>query len=184
MMPLITTGNQPPTSTMGRMMKEAESPAVVNTKADDATACTNTDADSQSGMDVGFVEPSTRKTSGGKHRQSRRWYLVVFLLLVAAAVMAIRVQRRTSQGNIRGKSYDKNNQDIYIDDADLSRTRWPELVGYLGYVAKESLEAKYGDMYNVYLVEYGSGVTKDYRRNRVRIYMDTDERVSQTPAIG
>jgi len=63
------------------------------------------------------------------------------------------------------------------------RTSWPELVGKTGAEAKATIEEENPSL-QVVIVPYGSVVTADYRTDRVRIYVDVEGIVVETPRIG
>lgn len=65
----------------------------------------------------------------------------------------------------------------------LGQTEWPELVDMDAQQAKEKLEQE--TSYRVFLVEAGSMVTMDYRRDRVRIFYSQDtNKVVRVPRVG
>jgi hypothetical protein len=61
---------------------------------------------------------------------------------------------------------------------------WPELIGSLGVDAKAYLEVEYGDQYDIQLVAYGDGVTKDLRYDRIFLFLDQESYVMREPRVG
>jgi Potato inhibitor I family len=64
------------------------------------------------------------------------------------------------------------------------QTTWPELVGLLGVDAKQLLLQRYGDTYNIVIVEFGSYTTKDIRDDRIFLFLDESGRVKTVPRVG
>ncbi|MCI75317.1 protease inhibitor, partial [Trifolium medium] len=60
---------------------------------------------------------------------------------------------------------------------------WPELVGVEGKVAAATIE-KENPSVNAIIVLEGTGVTKDFRRDRVRVWVDKNGIVIEVPKIG
>ncbi|KAH7285683.1 hypothetical protein KP509_33G040800 [Ceratopteris richardii] len=60
---------------------------------------------------------------------------------------------------------------------------WPQLVGLPGEEAKCKILEK-GPELTVVILPEGSGVTKDFRVNRVRIFVDDNGIVTKAPHIG
>ncbi|KAK9991895.1 hypothetical protein SO802_026880 [Lithocarpus litseifolius] len=63
------------------------------------------------------------------------------------------------------------------------KNSWPELVGVQGTVAEATIERENPSV-DAIIVEDGSGVTKDFRCDRVRVWVRTDGTVSKVPVIG
>ncbi|KAJ4704634.1 subtilisin inhibitor-like [Melia azedarach] len=64
-----------------------------------------------------------------------------------------------------------------------SKTTWPELVGSTAEEAEKKIkEEKPGAL--VHVVPPNSFVTMDFRRNRVRLYVDSSGKVERPPSIG
>ncbi|KNA20995.1 hypothetical protein SOVF_047460 [Spinacia oleracea] len=61
---------------------------------------------------------------------------------------------------------------------------WPELVGKDGNEAAGIIKSENCSVKNVVVLPEGSPVTKDYRTDRVRVFVDTCGKVSSTPYIG
>ncbi|XP_066360898.1 subtilisin-chymotrypsin inhibitor-2B-like [Miscanthus floridulus] len=78
----------------------------------------------------------------------------------------------------------------YVDRADVSssaeaerggaKKSWPEVVGLSVEEAKKVILKDKPDA-DIFVLPVGSPVTKDFRPNRVRIFVDT---VAQTPRVG
>ncbi|KAK1568639.1 hypothetical protein Q3G72_027000 [Acer saccharum] len=60
---------------------------------------------------------------------------------------------------------------------------WPELLGAQGVVAAATIERE-NPLVSVEFVPEGSFVTTDFVCNRVRVWVNTDGIVIQTPRIG
>eukprot|EP00891_Asterochloris_glomerata_P002232 jgi/Astpho2/2232/Aster-x0101 len=58
---------------------------------------------------------------------------------------------------------------------------WPEFVGQDGNTAKKAIEK---EGYTAFLVPEGSMMTMDYRTDRVRIHIDSGNKVIKTPKVG
>ena len=81
-----------------------------------------------------------------------------------------------------------NNNNKNIEEGTMTtpakpQKSWPELVGMDGEEAKAKLQELEPEK-NIILVPAGSGVTRDYRPNRIRIFLDKDGKVTRTPIIG
>ena len=63
------------------------------------------------------------------------------------------------------------------------KNSWPELVGANGEVAAATVERENINVDAVVLRE-GTGVTKDFRCNRVRVWVDEQGVVTRAPRIG
>jgi len=89
----------------------------------------------------------------------------------------------TNSTNISNESDGTNSTNIsnFLNE---DMESWPELVGIPGENAEAILNNKYGDTYLIQLVEYGSFVTMDYRTDRIRLYLDVDGNVMNTPEAG
>mmetsp|Transcript_9681 Transcript_9681/g.14397 ORF Transcript_9681/g.14397 Transcript_9681/m.14397 type:complete len:121 (+) Transcript_9681:3-365(+) len=61
---------------------------------------------------------------------------------------------------------------------------WDELVGVPGILAKQLIEADSNGALEISILDEGSFVTSDYRLDRVRIYVLSDEVVSRVPKKG
>jgi hypothetical protein len=64
------------------------------------------------------------------------------------------------------------------------RTDWPELVGETVEQANATIHQMYGDEYAVEVVLYGKPVTGDYRTDRVRLYLNKENKVLKAPNVG
>ncbi len=67
--------------------------------------------------------------------------------------------------------------------ATTTKTSWPELVGMDGEAAKAQLESVEPDK-QVFLVPQNAMMTMDYRKDRVRIFVDSEGKVVRAPKIG
>ncbi len=65
-----------------------------------------------------------------------------------------------------------------------AKQSWPELVGLSGESAKSRILSDRPDIQRVHIIPSGSTVTEDYRLDRVRIYVDQQGKVAQSPCIG
>ena len=65
---------------------------------------------------------------------------------------------------------------------DATKTAWPELVGENGQAAMATIKQATG--FSVQVVPDGAMVTMDFREDRVRIFVDTDENVARPPRVG
>ncbi len=65
-----------------------------------------------------------------------------------------------------------------------AKQSWPELVGLSGESAKSRILSDRSDIKEVEIIPYGSMVTEDYQLDRVRIYVDQQGKVAQSPCIG
>ncbi|CAA6675073.1 unnamed protein product [Spirodela intermedia] len=63
------------------------------------------------------------------------------------------------------------------------KSSWPELVGYLADDAAAIIEDQ-NPLVNVIIVREGTPVTKDYRCNRVRLWVNQHDRIVRVPRIG
>ena len=63
------------------------------------------------------------------------------------------------------------------------KNSWPELIGIDGPEAKAKLEAMEPNK-TIVLVPEGHMVTMDYRTDRIRIFLDSEGKVSRAPIIG
>ena len=63
------------------------------------------------------------------------------------------------------------------------KTSWPELLGVPGVEAKSKILADNPKL-DVIVLPVGSGITKDIRNDRVRVFVDCNEKVAQIPMIG
>ncbi|KMT10314.1 hypothetical protein BVRB_5g120650 [Beta vulgaris subsp. vulgaris] len=63
------------------------------------------------------------------------------------------------------------------------KTQWPELVGENGKEAAKIIEKENPSLHTIVLL-IGSPVTKDYRTDRVRIFVDCKGIVGPIPRIG
>ena len=67
----------------------------------------------------------------------------------------------------------------------VKKSKWPELVGMTGEMAKAQIQTMYGEeTYEIVVLLEGSPVTRDYRFNRIRIFTNTEGIVTTTPVIG
>ncbi|MCL7028602.1 hypothetical protein MKW94_005278 [Papaver nudicaule] len=62
------------------------------------------------------------------------------------------------------------------------KSRWPELVGFNGEVAARIIERQNPNVNTIILPE-GSATTRDFRCDRVWVFVDEAGRVVQTPII-
>jgi hypothetical protein len=64
------------------------------------------------------------------------------------------------------------------------RLRWPELVGMPRTDALEFLQQLYGDTYEIVTVPNGGLITKDFRTDRIILYLDETDKVMSVPGVG
>ncbi|ELU11714.1 hypothetical protein CAPTEDRAFT_21329 [Capitella teleta] len=64
-----------------------------------------------------------------------------------------------------------------------TKEQWPELAGKTGAEAQAAVKADRPDV-EVQVMDEGSPCTMDYRTDRVRIFVNTDGKVSGTPMCG
>ncbi|CAL8989888.1 unnamed protein product [Prunus brigantina] len=63
------------------------------------------------------------------------------------------------------------------------KNRWPELLGAQGTVAEATIERE-NSLVDAQIVLEGTPVTRDFRCDRVRVWVDTDGIVTRVPSIG
>ncbi|KAL6189514.1 hypothetical protein ACLB2K_040906 [Fragaria x ananassa] len=63
------------------------------------------------------------------------------------------------------------------------KSSWPELLGAQGADAKATIESENASVTAVIVLE-GTAVTKDFRLDRVRVWVNTDGIVTSIPKIG
>ena len=63
------------------------------------------------------------------------------------------------------------------------RGTWPEVAGISGKDAKKKIEAEYPDL-KVLIMSENSIFTSDYNLKRVRVFVDSNGKVTKTPIIG
>ncbi|KAL3778781.1 hypothetical protein HJC23_002687 [Cyclotella cryptica] len=88
-------------------------------------------------------------------------------------------------GTLRNWILQKMAEDEQRSDTRETTTKWPELslVGMTGEEAQNAIRAV-DDTLEVRIVPEGSMVTMDYRLDRVRIYVDEENRVVRQPKRG
>lgn len=64
------------------------------------------------------------------------------------------------------------------------KKEWPELVGKDGQEAAKIIKEENPCLKEVIVLPDGSQVTQDYRTDRVRIFVDCNDKVVRTPVIG
>eukprot|EP00897_Mesotaenium_endlicherianum_P000176 jgi/Mesen1/10159/ME000076S09669 len=64
------------------------------------------------------------------------------------------------------------------------KTEWPELVGLDGDEAKSIILSEAPEIKVVQIIPEGMMATMDYSRNRVRIWVDKERKVSTPPIVG
>ena len=64
-----------------------------------------------------------------------------------------------------------------------SKTSWPDVVGKTADAAKAAI-LKDNPKLKVHVLPEGSMVTMDYRTDRVRVFVDPNNKVSQVPSVG
>jgi hypothetical protein len=64
------------------------------------------------------------------------------------------------------------------------RAEWPHVLGMDAEEAKQLILNDIPDSHQVHIVPQKSMVTMDYRKDRVRIFVDTNQKVVRTPKIG
>jgi hypothetical protein len=65
-----------------------------------------------------------------------------------------------------------------------TKTSWPELVGQIGTDAEATIKAERPDLNQVKVLNEKAPVTMDYREDRVRIFVDADNKVVSAPNVG
>ncbi|CAI5464713.1 unnamed protein product [Closterium sp. Yama58-4] len=66
-----------------------------------------------------------------------------------------------------------------------SKTSWPEVVGMTGEKARNYILSSMPECkWDVKVIPYGRPVTKDYRTDRVRVFIDREDIVRVAPSIG
>lgn len=64
-------------------------------------------------------------------------------------------------------------------------TEWPHLMGWTGPEAQTALHLAYGpDTYQIFLLHENDPATRDYRYDRIRLFVDDENIVSRIPRIG
>ena len=64
------------------------------------------------------------------------------------------------------------------------KEEWEELVGATGEEAKQQIEEERSDLERVEVIPEGAPVTRDFRIDRVRIFVDAEGRVVRIPKVG
>ncbi|KAL7566097.1 hypothetical protein ACA910_003872 [Epithemia clementina (nom. ined.)] len=130
---------------------------------------------------------------------SKRWVLLLSCLLVLIVVVAVPTVvvlvvrnkddtsiaplQATNQSTIDEGGLDA--ESLPQQDSEETKTRWPELVGQVtGEDAKEIIRKENTSMTEVVILLEGSDVTRDYKDYRVRIFVDADGMVAETPRVG
>jgi predicted phosphoribosyltransferase len=65
-----------------------------------------------------------------------------------------------------------------------AKTQWPELTGQDAAAAAETIKSENPSITSTPIVPENSMVTMDYRTDRVRIFVNADQKVAGTPHIG
>ncbi|ESP02199.1 hypothetical protein LOTGIDRAFT_230585 [Lottia gigantea] len=65
----------------------------------------------------------------------------------------------------------------------MSKTEWPELVGLPAQEAEAKIKEENSNL-TVHILPELSPVTMDYREDRVRIFTNAENKVSQVPRTG
>ncbi|MEV0766425.1 serine protease inhibitor [Nocardia sp. NPDC050435] len=65
----------------------------------------------------------------------------------------------------------------------LEKDRWPETVGLPAEEAVKIIKSERPDV-KVFVLHEGTPVTRDYRPDRVRVFVDDDGKVAVPPEIG
>ncbi|PKI61646.1 hypothetical protein CRG98_017958 [Punica granatum] len=63
------------------------------------------------------------------------------------------------------------------------KTSWPELVGKKGEAAMASIKSENPNL-NAFTIKEGTPVTRDYRVDRVRVWVDDSDLVTRVPTVG
>lgn len=66
----------------------------------------------------------------------------------------------------------------------MKKDRWPELLGVPAKLARARIQKENQKLTNIPNVLNGSPVTKDFRCNRVRLFVNVLGYVVQTPRVG
>lgn len=144
--------------------------------------------------------PSTEPTyhsveSPHKPRRPYFWK-IVFALAVIALGVAFALLRQTSLtgvvqtdvepavGVYAGESPSKPLTAAQSYQTDMTKQAWPELVGVDGEVAKQTIQGENPSITLVQILPKDSMVTMDYSLNRVRIFVDDDNKVAREPRVG
>jgi hypothetical protein len=85
-----------------------------------------------------------------------------------------------SNTNKESASFSYNNENMVVDP----KQQWPELVGVDGDVAKTTIAQENPSITTIQVLPKDSMVTMDYRTDRVRIFVDDNNKVVRTPIIG
>lgn len=64
-----------------------------------------------------------------------------------------------------------------------AKSSWPEVVGLTGEEAEKKIKEDRPDV-TVQIVQPGQGVPRDFRDDRVFVYVDSAGKVEKAPAIG
>lgn len=142
-------------------------------------------------------------TSPTLKRQSR-WRLwlvlaIVGLLGVVFLSLSLTVFRRAAEQGSVGSSTpamnttsplnetttddDDDDDDQAIDEAPRQES-WPEVMGLDATKAASYIQSTTDEDLDIVIVPEGYMVTADYQDNRVRLYVDGDQKVVQEPHIG
>jgi len=133
-----------------------------------------------------------------------RWIALVALLITVITIAAIKGSSGSSvigDDTSKVKATDSTKDGTTLDTESASALHntdinsaaatdpddhswWPDLVGKIGREAEASLKKVYGDRYEIQLIDKGSFFTEDYRIDRIRLFLDEDEKVERTPEIG
>ncbi|KAL3905611.1 MAG: hypothetical protein SGILL_009608 [Bacillariaceae sp.] len=94
-------------------------------------------------------------------------------------------REESSEENDATASPPKDKDDTVVKDTPPELLEWPELMGMNGEAAKAQLEQQYPDEnYFIQIVHELDPVTKDFRFDRIRLFVDDDGNVSVSPRVG
>lgn len=133
-----------------------------------------------------------------------RWIALVALLITVITIAAVKgssgssvigddVSKVKATDSTKVEATPERESDSATHNTDINSAAatdpddhnwWPDLVGKTGPEAEASLKKVYGDRYEIQLIEKDSFFTEDYRINRIRLFLDENEKVERTPEIG
>ena len=143
---------------------------------------------------------ATKPTTGRSPRRTCITRAVVISSVLALLALAVLVPTITiSQGNDNNKAildpddvegpYPDPSGDVIEGGGDAFdtseyKTRWPGLVGSPGQAAKAIIKEENPSLTIVTVLPVGTIVTRDYRTDRCRIFVDESGVVAEVPAVG
>nr|ABK22457.1 unknown [Picea sitchensis]ABR16187.1 unknown [Picea sitchensis] len=97
--------------------------------------------------------------------------------------MAEQSELKVGQGEHKQCQLTEEQQKRIFEVNTAPRGTWPEVVGISGEDAKKKIEAEYPDL-KVLIMSENSIFTADYNVKRVRVFVDSNGKVTKTPIIG